>query len=54
MIVIAGLLGGAIIGAFQAKRRGGRAMDMLQYGAGYAIFLSLVGLLLTIVIDRMT
>lgn len=54
MIVIAGLLLGGVFGALQAKRRGGKRLDMLQYGAGYAIFLSLLGLLLTIAIDRMT
>lgn len=54
MIVIAGLLGGAIIGAASARRRGGKAADMAQYAVGYAIALSLLGLFLTILIDRMT
>lgn len=54
MIVIAGLLGGAIIGATMAKRRGGKPLDMAQYAAGFAICFSLIGLFLTILIDRLT
>ncbi len=53
MIIIAGLVIGAVYGARQAKRRGGRGLDALQYGAGYGILFSLGGLFLTIVIDRM-
>ncbi len=53
MIVIAGLLAGALIGALRARKRGGRWPDMLQYGAAHAIALSLLGLLLTIVIERL-
>ena len=52
MIVLAGLLIGAIYGAFSAKRRGGRGLDMLQYGAAYAILLGLIGLFLTIYLHR--
>lgn len=54
MIVIAGLLGGAIFGSVLAKRRGGKPQDMAQYAAGYAICFSLIGLFLTILIERMT
>ena len=52
VIVLAGLLIGAIYGAFSAKRRGGRGLDMLQYGAAYAILLGLIGLFLTIYLHR--
>lgn len=52
MIVLAGLLIGAAYGAFSAKRRGGRGLDMLQYGAAYAIMLALIGLFLTIYLHR--
>jgi hypothetical protein len=53
MLVITGALVGAILGAISARRNGGRAIDMLQYGAGGAIALALVGTIATIVIHRM-
>ncbi len=52
MIVIAGLVIGAIIGARTALKRGGRKLDALQYGAAYGILCALVGLVLTIIIGR--
>ncbi|GLS87817.1 hypothetical protein GCM10010873_27910 [Cypionkella aquatica] len=52
MIVLAGLVIGAALGAFNARRRGGRKLDMLQYGAAYAICFALVGLFLTIFLSR--
>lgn len=53
MIVIAGLIIGAIFGALSAKRRNGSRADMLQYATVYAIAFSLVGLILTIVIEKL-
>lgn len=53
MIIILGLLLGAAIGALTAKRRGGKLADMAQYAAGYGLAFMLLGLVLTIVIDRM-
>ncbi len=53
MLVIAGALCGAGLGAYTAKRNGGRGLDMLQYAAGFAIALALVGALATIIIHRM-
>ncbi len=53
MIVVAGFLGGGILGAITAKRRGGKPADMAQYAAGYAIALGLLGLFATIIIERM-
>lgn len=52
MIVLAGLVIGAALGAFNARRRGGRKMDMLQYGAAYAIIFALLGMFLTIYLHR--
>jgi hypothetical protein len=52
MVVLAGLVLGVLIGTFTAKRRGGKALDLLQYGAVYGIAFSLIGLLLTVIIDR--
>lgn len=53
MIVIAGAFAGGIWGARVARKRGGNRLDMAQYGAGYGIALAIVGLVLTIVIDRL-
>jgi len=53
VIVLAGVLGGALLGAVTAKRRGGNRLDMAQYGAGYAIALGLLGLFVTIFVERM-
>lgn len=53
MIVIAGLVLGAAIGARVALKRGGRKLDALQYGAGYGILFALFGLVITIIVGRM-
>lgn len=53
MIWTAGLLGGAAYGAYTALRRGGRRLDALQYGAGYAIAFGLVGLVISVFLDRL-
>jgi hypothetical protein len=53
MIVLAGLVLGALFGAGLAKKRGGRKLDMLQYAAGFAIFFMLIGLFATIFLERM-
>ncbi|WP_300583914.1 apolipoprotein acyltransferase [Marivita sp.] len=53
MIVLAGALLGAIIGATTAKRRKGNRADMWQYGTVYAIAFALIGLILTIAIEKL-
>lgn len=53
MIVLAGLVIGAAYGARLAKKRGGRKLDMLQYGAAYGILCGIIGLVLTIIIGRL-
>jgi hypothetical protein len=53
MIVIAGLVLGAVMGAVTASKRGGKRLDMLQYAAGYGIAFCLLGVALTIFIERM-
>jgi hypothetical protein len=53
MIVIAGLMLGAAVGAYTAKTRGGKTLDLLQYAAGFGIAFGLLGLFLTILIERM-
>ncbi|PRY81164.1 apolipoprotein acyltransferase [Marivita geojedonensis] len=52
MIVIAGAILGAILGAMTAKKRKGNRADMWQYGTVYAIAFSLAGLILTIIIEK--
>jgi len=53
MIVIAGLILGAVMGARIATKRGGKALDALQYAAGYGIAFGLLGLFVTIFAERM-
>ena len=53
MIVIAGFVLGAIIGARKALKSGGKRLDALQYGAGYGIAFAVLGLFVTLFIDRM-
>lgn len=53
MIVIAGLVLGAAGGTLLAQRRGGKALDLLHYGAVYGIAFGVLGLLATVFIDRM-
>ena len=53
MIVLAGLVIGAVLGGLTAKRRGGRRLDILQYAAIYAIIFMLLGMFASIFIDRM-
>ena len=52
MAPLIGLLGGAALGAYQAKRRGGNRKDMAQYAAGYAIAGCLLGLFIGILVAR--
>ena len=47
----AAILGGAI-GAFRAAKRGGKPLDMLQYGAAHAIPLMILAMFATIMLDR--
>jgi hypothetical protein len=42
----------ATLGALQARRRGGRRLDMLQYGAVYAIITALILMFLNIIVRR--
>ncbi len=53
MIVIAGALIGAALGAWRARARGGKPADMVQYGAAHAIAFALLGLFLTIALERL-
>ncbi|MCB2137406.1 MAG: hypothetical protein KDE08_15935 [Rhodobacteraceae bacterium] len=54
MIVIAGFLSGTAFGWMRAAKRGGNRLDKLQYAAVHAILFTVLGLFLTLIIDRMT
>ena len=49
---LAGMVFGAILGAFRAKSRGGTRLDMLQWGAVFAILFGIVGLFVLIILQR--
>ena len=53
MVVIAGLILGAVLGGMTAARRGGKRLDILQYAAGFGIAFCLLGVFLTIFLERM-
>lgn len=53
MIVIAGVLIGAIIGGLTAKRRKGDLADIAQFVVVYAIAFGLAGLIATIMIEKL-
>lgn len=52
MIVLAGAILGATLGALVARRRKGRGWDMVHYGAIYGLVFALAGLFVTIAIHR--
>ena len=49
---LAGLLFGALFGAFRARAAGGATKDMLQWGASFAILFGIIGLFVLVVIER--
>ncbi|MBU2962829.1 apolipoprotein acyltransferase [Citreicella sp. C3M06] len=53
MIVIAGVLIGAILGGLTARRRKGNAADIAQYATGFAIACGLAGFVLTIILEKL-
>ena len=53
MIWTSAIVIGAIVGATIALRRGGRKLDALQYAAGFAIAFGLLGLALSVLLDRL-
>ena len=52
MIVIVMALIGAVLGGRTARSRNGSRADIAQYAAGYGIAFALVGVVITLVIDR--
>ena len=53
MIVLAGIVIGAALGVHRARKGGGNRLDMAQYGAVWGIIGGLIGLFLTIGLERM-
>ena len=53
MFVIGGLMIGALSGGLTARRRGGKPADIAQWAAVWAILFGLLGLFLTVVLDRL-
>ena len=53
MIVIGLAILGAVIGALTAKRRKGNGLDIAQYAAGYGLAFAVLGMVLTVIVDRM-
>ena len=53
MIVIICAVLGAAVGALTARRRKGNGLDMAQYAAGFAIAFALIGLFLTLAIEKL-
>ena len=52
MIILAFLLIGVGLGLRTARKRNGNRLDMAQYAAGYGIAFTLLGFLVTIVLER--
>ena len=53
MIILAAAFLGAVYGVFLARKRQGNKFDMMQYGAGFALAFTILGLIVTIVINRL-
>lgn len=49
---LAGLFIGALVGVIRAKRRGGTTLDLLQWGAVFALIFGLIGLFILVFIER--
>ena len=52
ILPLGGIVIGALIGTFRARRRGGTGLDMLQWGAAFAVIFGLVGLFVLVFIQR--
>jgi hypothetical protein len=53
MIVLGGLVFGGLLGALRARARQGNRLDIAQYAAVHAIAFALVGLFVTIGLERL-
>ena len=53
MIIFASTVLGILLGISAARRRKGNRLDMAQYGAGFGIAFMLLGVVVSIVIERL-
>ncbi len=53
MIVIVAFIIGAVGGVLRAKSRKGNRLDMAQYGAVYGLIFAIIGLFVTIMLEKM-
>jgi len=53
MIIIAGVLIGAVLGALTARRRGGNGFDIAQYAAVWGLIGAILGMFATIGVERL-
>lgn len=53
MLVIAGIILGALWGTLFARRRSGTGFDIAQYGFALAILGAVLGLFATIIVERL-
>lgn len=49
---LGGLVLGGVLGAMRAKMKGGQTLDMLQWGAVFAMIFGVLGLFILIMIER--
>ena len=52
IVIVMGLIG-AFLGGTTARKRQGNRKDIAQYATGYGIAFMLVGLVITVMVDRM-
>lgn len=52
ILPLAGIVIGALLGAFKAKSKGGKPADMAQWGAVFAMIFGIIGLFITVIITR--
>ena len=53
MIILAGIVLGALWGARVARRRQGNRLDVAQYAAIYAILGAILGVFASVAVDRL-
>ncbi|MBU2361020.1 MAG: hypothetical protein KKB02_19145 [Alphaproteobacteria bacterium] len=52
ILPLGGFVLGALIGAIRARMRGGKFLDMLQWGAACGVIVAIVGLFVLVYIQR--
>lgn len=53
MIIFAGIVLGAFWGARVARKRKGNRLDIAQYAAGFGILGAIIGVFLSVAVDRL-